>query len=64
VVWGMCEGCVRGVGCVGCVGCVVCVGVWAVWGLNEQSRPTPYVRHSPDCTCCDTYDFIRDIYVS
>jgi hypothetical protein len=24
-----------------------------VWGLNEQSRPTPYVRHSTDCTCCD-----------
>jgi hypothetical protein len=47
---GMCEGCVRGVVCVGCVGCV---GVWAVWGLNEQSRPTPYVRHSTDCTCCD-----------
>jgi hypothetical protein len=21
-----------------------------VWGLNEQSRPTPYVQHSPDCT--------------
>jgi hypothetical protein len=33
----------------------VCGGVGGVgvWGLNEQSRPTPYVRHSTDCTCCD-----------
>jgi hypothetical protein len=35
--------------------CGVCGGVGGVgvWGLNEQSRPTPYVRHSTDCTCCD-----------
>jgi hypothetical protein len=37
-VWGC-----GGVGGVGCVGCVGGVGV----------PPTPYVRHSPDCTCCD-----------
>jgi hypothetical protein len=34
------------VGCVGCVGCV-----WGVGGMGVP--PTPYVQHSPDCTCCD-----------
>jgi hypothetical protein len=34
---------------VGCVGCVGGVEVWALWGCGV----TPYVRHSPDCTCCD-----------
>jgi hypothetical protein len=40
---------VGGVGCVWCVGCVRGVEVWALWGCGV----TPYVRHSPDCTCCD-----------
>jgi hypothetical protein len=38
-------GCVRGVGVWGC-------GVWGVWGCGPV-LVTPYVRHSPDCTCCD-----------
>jgi hypothetical protein len=39
-------GSVGGVGCVGSVGCVGAVGGVGV-------LPTPYVRHSTDCTCCD-----------
>jgi hypothetical protein len=44
--WGVWGGGVWGVGGVGGVGGG---GVWAVW----ECGVTPYVRHSPDCTCCD-----------
>jgi hypothetical protein len=47
--------CVRCVRCVGCGLCGLCgmCGLCGVCGVSRTVPPTPYVRHSTDCTCCD-----------